>query len=143
MTTAARTWTTPEPAIVVARVVAGALFVIAGLSKIGEAPQLAEDIANFHLVPGGWQNAMAVVLPWIELLAGGAMLTGVRGRAGAWLATAMMVVFTLAVVSAMARGLDIACGCFGTLDAPRVGTLKLAENGALLLVCLLASQRRP
>jgi hypothetical protein len=43
-----------------------------------------------------------------------------------------MVVVTAAVAVALARGLDIQCGCFGTASAGRVGIEKLFENLAIL-----------
>ncbi len=139
---ATRVWVPTEPVVLAARWLLGGLFALAAVSKIGAPAQLAEDIANFRLVPGGFENTLAIVLPWIELVVAVALFTTRRGRAGAWLGGALMVVFTLAVASAMARGLNIACGCFGTLDAPRVGAMKLTENLAILLLCGIAAHRR-
>ena len=55
-----------------------------------------------------------VVLPWLELCSGVLLVTGLWLRASAGIATALFGVFTLAVLSALLRGLDISCGCFGT-----------------------------
>ena len=52
-----------------------------------------------------------------------------------------MTVFTVAVSLAVARKLDIECGCFGTADASRVGGLKLLENVLLTGAALVASLR--
>jgi hypothetical protein len=48
---------------------------------------------------------------------------------------------TLAVASAVTRGLDFECGCFGTSDASRVGPTKLLENLAMLAVAWIATLR--
>jgi hypothetical protein len=50
-----------------------------------------------------------------------------------------MGLFVFVVAAAVARGLDIECGCFGTSDASRVGTAKLIENVGLLALALIAS----
>jgi uncharacterized membrane protein YphA (DoxX/SURF4 family) len=55
---------------------------------------------------------MALVLPWLELFIGVGLLLGLWTRACAGLMAVLMVVFTTAYISARARGLDIACGCF-------------------------------
>ncbi len=132
----------PPAVVLAARWALGALFVLSALAKIGDPAQLATDTANFHLLPAGLENLVGITLPWIELVAGASLLSGIRARSGAWLATAMMLLFTAAVASAMARGLNISCGCFGTVDAPRIGAIKLAENVGILMVCLVACRRR-
>jgi hypothetical protein len=78
-------------------------------------------------------------LPWIELVTALALVLGIRARAGAFVASGLMLVFTLAVLAAVARGLDFECGCFGTSDASRVGLRKLVENVVLLAVSVVAA----
>ena len=74
-------------------------------------------------------NTLAITLPWIELLAALALLVGYRTRAGAIITASLMGLFVFVVAAALARGLDIECGCFGTADASRVGTAKLQRDG--------------
>lgn len=123
------------------RIGVGLVFVVSGLSKIGDPGAFATQIHNFRLAPGAAEHLIAVTLPWIELLAGLSLVLDLRARAGAWLSAAMMAAFTLMVASAMARRLDIECGCFGTADATRVGLRKLLENIALTGAALIASAR--
>jgi len=131
-----------SPALIRAcRVVFGLVLIAAALAKIGDPAALATQIRYYHLFPTGPENLIAISLPWIELLAGLALISGVHARAGAWLAVAMMVVFTLAVAQAMARGLNFDCGCFGTADATRIGIRKLLENIALTAVSVVGARR--
>ena len=123
------------------RIAVGLVMLAAALGKIGDTTAFASQIHHYRLIPAGADNLLAMTLPWVELLAGLALVLGVRARSGAWLAAAMMVGFTLAVSLAVARGLDIECGCFGTLDATRVGGTKLLENLALTGVAIVASLR--
>ena len=129
------------PLVGLCRLVTGLVLLVAALSKIGEPSVFARQIAHYDVIPIGLENVIAITLPWIELVTGLALVLGVRARSGAWLATGLMVAFTLAVAQAVARRLDIECGCFGTTDATRVGTSKLLENLALTIASLIASLR--
>lgn len=119
----------------------GLLFLAAALAKIGDVAAFARQLHNFHMVPLWSEHLLAMTLPWIELVAGLALVLGIRPRAGAVVVTASLVVFTAAVAVAMARGLDIECGCFGTADGSRVGFVKLVENLGMLLLGVVASLR--
>jgi putative oxidoreductase len=124
-----------------AQVLLGALFVWAALAKIGDVSSLAREVHNFRLVPLWSENLVAMMVPWVELVAGLALLTGLRARAGAWVAGAMLVAFTVGIAYAMARGLNFECGCFGTGSSTHVGWGKLGENVAMLALAALGSQR--
>jgi putative oxidoreductase len=119
----------------------GIVFAWAGLAKLGNLPAFALQIHHFRLLPVAAENLVAMVLPWIELVTALALLLHVRARAGAVVAASLLFVMTLAVGSAVARGLDFECGCFGTSDGSRVGTAKLLENLALLAVAWIATRR--
>jgi uncharacterized membrane protein YphA (DoxX/SURF4 family) len=119
----------------------GALLLVAALAKLGELEGFARQLHNFHLAPLGAENLLAMTLPWIELVAGLSLLLGVRPRSGAWVAAGFMVVFTVAVGLAMARGLNIECGCFGSADATRIGWSKLGQNLVFTAGALIASLR--
>jgi putative oxidoreductase len=123
------------------RIVVGLVMIAAALGKIGDPAAFASQIHHYRLIPAAPENLLAITLPWIELVAGLALVLGVRARSGAWLVAAMMVVFTLAVTSALARNLNIDCGCFGTADASRIGWTKLLENIALTGAAVVASLR--
>ena len=123
------------------RIAIGLVMLAAALGKIGDPAAFATQIHHYRLIPVGAENLLAILLPWVELLAGLALVLGVRARSGAWLSAAMMTVFTLAMSAAVARGLDIECGCFGTADASRVGGMKLAENLLFTGAAFVASLR--
>lgn len=127
----------------VARWIVGAVFVIAALAKIGGLEAFALQVHNFRMMPMALENLVAMTFPWVELVAGLSLILGIRGRSGAFVAAAMMAAFVVAVAVAMARGLDIECGCFGTADATRVGVGKLLQNLGLLAISLVASGRGP
>ena len=124
-----------------AQIVIGAIMAIAALAKLGDQGAFAAQIHNFRILPLAAENLVAITLPWIELIAALALVLGVRARSGGILTSAMLAVFTVAVISAVARGLNFQCGCFGTADGTRVGYVKILENFAMLAIALLASVR--
>lgn len=95
----------------------GVLFVGACLHKIADPRAFALDVATYDVLPLALVNVVAIVLPWVELAAGGMLLAGTRTRAAALLVTAMMLVFLVALLSALSRGLDMSCGCFASQGA--------------------------
>ena len=116
----------------------GGVFVYAGALKIWNVQQFALDVHHFELTPWTVSLLVAVYLPWLEMLAGLALIAR-RLPLGASLAIAgMTLVFLVALGSAWARGLDISCGCFGKEEA----TMKtdfpqlMLRDGALLAVAV-------
>lgn len=124
-----------------ARIALGLVMLAAALGKIGDASGLSLQIHNFRIAPVWSENLIALTLPWIELCAGLALCLGIRARAAAVLGFVMMLVFTLAVGSAWARGLDFECGCFGKASASHIGATKFFENIGLTALALMAALR--
>jgi putative oxidoreductase len=120
-------------ALVFIRVVVGFLFITASIDKISSPETFAGSIGNYRILPTALLTLTATVLPWMELVCGFGLVVGFWTRGSALLASLLVAVFTLAVVTALVRGLDISCGCF-TLDptAQRVGWSKIVENMFLL-----------
>ena len=125
--------------VLVAQVAIALVFVAAALGKISDPGAFAKQIHYFRLVPMGFENTIAIMLPWIELVAALALLMRAQPRSGALVTAGLMVLFVAVVAAALARGLDIECGCFGTSDAGRVGAAKLFENLGLLALAGIAS----
>jgi uncharacterized membrane protein YphA (DoxX/SURF4 family) len=120
-----------------ARVVVGMVFLVAAADKVGNPEAFARSIANYRLLPLELVNLPALILPWLELLIGLMLLVGVRIRAAAAVAAVLLVVFTAALVSALARGLDIHCGCFSQTAAERIGWGRVVEDAGLLVLAVL------
>jgi putative oxidoreductase len=97
-----------------ARVYLAVIFLAACRHKILHPGPFAMDIATYQILPLIFVNPMAIVLPWVELAAGLMLLSGFRTRAAALLVAAMMAVFTAAICIALAKGLDMSCGCFAS-----------------------------
>lgn len=130
------------------RLIMGGVFIFSAVAKIWNVqvspahgiqfsyvPDLAafaQDVANYQVPPRALANLVAITLPWIELLAGGLLVFGIWKRAGALVITALMVVFLAAISWALAHGLNIHCGCFGTVEGRKVGLIALGQEAGLL-----------
>lgn len=130
-----------------ARLYLGWVFLAACLHKIAEPAAFAVDVATYQLLPLPLLNGTALLLPWVELLAAAMLLLGLRARAAALLVAGMMVVFIAALLAALARGLDMSCGCFasqGAEEDPISFATVLRDLGWLALALyVLLFDRRP
>lgn len=107
-----------------------------GLAHLANPNNFLSSIYAYELVNPwlGWVAAMA--LPSLQLVlasclvfrrfVGGAMLVG----------AALLGVFTLAQASALARGLQIGCGCFGAAEHQAIDGRSLALASSLLFCSL-------
>ena len=130
-----------------ARLYLGIIFLLACWHKILEPAAFALDIATYQILPLGLVNLQAIVLPWVELAAGLLLLLGFRTRAAALLVAGMMVMFTVAISIAVAKGLDMSCGCFASQGAAEdpISWRTIARDGSwrLLAVYVVIFDRRP
>ncbi len=121
-----------------ARVALGILFVWASIDKALHPAAFAEIVNNYQLLPGGIINIFALVLPWLELLCGLALIFGILIRpSAAWIAV-MLVMFIAAVSLALSKGINIDCGCFSTSSHARTLGLNLIlqDLGMLFLAAI-------
>lgn len=123
------------------RLIVGGAFIAAGALKIAAPDKFVLAVSNYRLVPHELLNAVAIFLPWIELVAGAFVLVGVWLRPAALLLTGLTAVFFAVIVSALARGLNIECGCFGTVGGQHVGLVNLAIDTLLFSLAALLAAR--
>lgn len=114
----------------------GLVFLASALGKIADPAGFADNVAGYRLLPNVVVNPFAMVLPWLEALVGLSLLNRVAHRGSALLAVLLNVVFLGAVGSAMARGLDVDCGCF-TVAKSKVGWELVARDVVLLGMSLV------
>jgi putative oxidoreductase len=119
----------------IVRLVIGFLFIFAGLGKAADPALFAKEIMNYSIMQVSIVNIMALTMPWIELVVGILLIAGVRIKANALITGGLMLVFIVAVFSAMLRGLNINCGCF-TGKIVLVGWPKILENTMMFIGCL-------
>ncbi len=111
----------------------GLFFVVAALPKIADPPGFAHMVYNYKMVPGQLVNAMALVLPWAELLMGVALVAGIWRRTAAALVGLLLVVFIAAISFNLLRGNAIDCGCFDVTAANLTREERLRDMWMVLL----------
>ncbi len=90
------------------------LFLYASVDKLLHPADFAAIIRDYRILPEALVNLVAVVLPWVELLLGILLLSGVWLEAALLLANLLLLTFWGALVFNYARGIDVSCGCFST-----------------------------
>jgi len=115
--------------------------VLAGALKVADPARFAGDVGNYRILPHALVNLTAILLPAIEVVAGLFVLAGVWLRAAALVVTSLTGLFFLLITSALVRGLNIECGCFGTLGGRHAGIASLGIDSALLLFAALLAVR--
>ncbi len=120
----------------------GLLFIYASLDKIWNPGLFAKSISNYRILPLPLLHISAIVLPWLELICGFALVINRYQRAAYLLIGSLLLVFIMAITSAMMRGLDFNCGCFSVnSDESNVGWLKILQNIGLFLSCIFLEYR--
>jgi len=111
----------------------GAIFVAAALPKIADPPSFAHMIYNYRILPGALINLSALVMPWVELLAGLCLILGVWTRSARWIVGLMLVVFMIAISINLFRGNAIDCGCFDTSAANKTYDERIRDMWIVIL----------
>jgi uncharacterized membrane protein YphA (DoxX/SURF4 family) len=117
---------------------ASALADLRNLSLASPA-EFASGIDNFKIVPWPISVALAFYLPWLEIFCALALVFRFLYRGALAILSASIVVFTLGILAAKVRGLDITCGCFGHASQHWSFPAHLVTNLAILAGLLLLS----
>lgn len=94
------------------RWILGSVFVYASYHKIVDPAQFAKVIYGYYLFPEITINLIAIVLPFVELFAGVALLLGIYPRSAGLLLQVLLLFFIAAISINLFRGVEFDCGCF-------------------------------
>ena len=111
----------------------GVIFVVAALPKIVDPPSFAHMIYNYKLIPFGLINLMALVMPWIELLCGLALILGIWKGTARTIIAVLLLTFIIAISINLLRGNAIDCGCFDVSAAGKTAEERLADMRLVIL----------
>jgi len=128
-----------DRAILPVRILFGALFLYTSVWHAIHAGKLLQSIKDYQIISGA-------LVPWSGLLfialEAGIAITLIFGyfvRQAAIAAAALLALFTGAMVSAIARGLGIACGC--GLGDTQVSWFDVVRDVLLIAIALLIAWR--
>lgn len=124
---------------VVARLVVGGVWVVAGLLKLPDPAENVRAVRAYQLLPEGVVPTVGYALPIVEVLIGVCLIIGLLTRVSAVLSGLLLVAFIVGIASAWARGLEIECGCFGGGGGPAANASakypwEIARDFGLLLL---------
>jgi len=123
-----------------------AVFLFSSLDKIFHYEGFVNALQNYMLIPSGFGSSLAMPVILIELLIGIGLLIKPWRSSAALLATAMLLLFTLALsVNHLYGGRGI-CGCWFTITLAQSTELHLLQNlmmSALSLSIWWEARRSP
>ena len=133
---------------VVARLVVGGVWLVAGLLKIPDPAESVRAVRAYQLLPESVVPTVGYALPIVEVVLGLLLLIGLLTRVAAVLSGVLLVAFVIGIAAAWARGLQIECGCFGGGGGPAANASEkypweiARDVGLLLLSALLVWRPR-
>lgn len=125
-----------EIILLVSRFILATVFIIAGIEKVSDLISFSSILHNYRIFPSWSINFIAVSLPWVELINGILLLYGYKKKEIAAIFGIILLFFILLIFISILRGLDINCGCFGTIGSVKIGYVKIYENTFLFLLAL-------
>lgn len=92
-----------------------AILAISAISHFNNQYRFFDSVLNYRILMGSSAEVLAVLLPYLEITTGTALISGLFRKGAVLIATVLFAMFLVAQVSALARGLKIDCGCFGDM----------------------------
>ena len=130
--------TLPRTAQIILRILLGGAFLYAGLDKLLHPDQFAPLLLSYQLLPFRAVDLVALWLPACEVLIAILLFAGIWTRAAALLCSGLMAVFIAGIAQALARGIELHCGCFSTEASGSARTWASLWGEVLLLALGLA-----
>lgn len=128
--------------LMVLRLFLGGMFMFAAGVKLSDPQGFSESVKAFRILPDHLAQFSTFAVPWIEMLAGAALIIGLWSRAAALVIAGMLAVFIAGIASVLARGLSVSCGCFGKLQpfcTGPLGACNIIQNSVLLVIGLIVT----
>ena len=97
-----------------ARWILGLTFIYASFHKILSPEEFARIVYGYDLFPHVLINLITIVIPFLELVAGLALIIGLYPRSAAIIINALLLAFIAALAINLIRGHEFDCGCFST-----------------------------
>lgn len=107
------------------------VFAWAGAAKLVAT---GETVASFAALGVPAPQAFGRLVPVVELLLAGALVTGVP--ASSVIALGMLIGFSLVLARALRSGLRVVCSCFGAARRDPVSSIDIVRNGLLGLLAV-------
>jgi putative oxidoreductase len=97
---------------IAARWILGLTFVYASYHKLLAPADFAKILYGYELFPNALINLIAIILPFIELVLGLALIFGIYTRAAAMAINGLLAAYIVILSINLVRGHVFECGCF-------------------------------
>ncbi len=91
----------------------GAVWIWASLSKLSSPRTFVQAVRAYDATPEWLSKGIGYGLPVLELALGLLLVIGIAVRISAVVSAVLLVIFTIGILQAAARGIQLDCGCFG------------------------------
>ena len=92
-------------------------------------------VTNYQIGGETIASTVSLLLPWFEVVTGACLLVGILLSGAFGMVALFGIVFTGIQLLALARGLEIGCGCFGSLEQEdKIGAMSIARALVLLVL---------
>jgi uncharacterized membrane protein YphA (DoxX/SURF4 family) len=115
----------------------GGTFLLSGLLKLRDPDGFTSAVDDYRVLPQRLVRPVALVVPFLELTLGTALLIGWWVRPAAFLSTLLLLSFAVAVGVNLKRERAVACHCFPEFGEDQIGKSTLVRQG-VLIGCALA-----
>src|SRR5262245_21144211 len=116
-----------------ARLFLALVFGISGVAKAADPAGSRRAVVDFG-IPEALATPLAWILPAVELVIAVALIPTDTAWPGAVAASALLLIFSIAITINLIRGRSSECHCFGQLHSERVTSKTLARNLVLLVL---------
>ena len=118
---------------IVASIVVGIAFVVAGASKVAAGKQWPATAREM-----GAPAFTIPIVPWVELAVGATLLVQIAVPYPAIAALVLLVAFTALILIRMSGGDRPSCACFGAWSAEPISRIHVIRNTILMALAVLA-----
>ena len=121
----------------VLRIGLGIMFLWSALFKIRQPYDFLHAVYAYEIVGRQMGVLVAVVLPWVELFIGIALISGLFATGAMLVCAGMGALFTFVIGWALYYDLGISCGCFSAAGQGQVGYLAIIRAIVIMVVGLI------
>jgi uncharacterized membrane protein YphA (DoxX/SURF4 family) len=105
-----------------ARWILGGTFIYASFHKIISPSDFAKIVYGYDLFPHARINPIAILIPFLELVTGLALIICFYPRSAAFIINALLLAFIAVLSINLIRGHEFDCGCFATAQSNDTGS---------------------
>jgi putative oxidoreductase len=120
----------------VLRVLCGLVLIVASIGKLQHPYQFLIAVYNYHIIGPPLGRYFAMILPYVELVAGIALVGGVFIWGALTLLVCLTLVFLYAICAVLIRHMTVNCDCFGFGNDQITGITLVRSLAFVGIACL-------